>query len=45
MDVSSVNLKAYSLWLRQEMGGGTSGKRKNSSMEQGKRSAPVDVRR
>ena len=38
-------LMANGLWLRQEMGGGTSGKRNNSSREEDKRSDIVDVRR
>lgn len=35
MDVTPVNLKAYVLWLRQEMEGGMSGRRKCSGIEPG----------
>jgi hypothetical protein len=33
MAVSPINQKACGLWLRQEMGGGTSGRRKGSGIK------------
>jgi hypothetical protein len=45
MDESSVNLKAYGLWLSQKIKGGASRRRKNSGREPGRRRATEeDVR-
>ena len=37
MDVTPINNKSDGLWLRQEIGGGTSGRRKDSGIEPGGR--------
>ena len=45
VDVAPVNNKSDGLWLRQEIGGGTSGRRENSGIEPGRRFTQEDVRR
>jgi hypothetical protein len=45
MAVLPVNQKAYGPWLRQEIEGGTSGRRKNSGREPGKEATWEDVTR
>ena len=45
MHTSPVSYKAYGLQLRQEIEGGTSGRRKDSGIEPGKRAVQEDVKR
>jgi hypothetical protein len=45
MDASLVKQKAQGLWLMQEMGDETSGRRKNSGIEVDRRSAQESVTR
>jgi hypothetical protein len=44
MDVAPVSSKSDGLWLREQIGGGTSGRRENSEIEPG-RFAQKDVMR